>query len=80
MRVRSSPSSAARRSAAARASGFPDGTSKAFSPSAKSSRAAGVSAVMTGVPQAIAWKTLFGMTRAAFDEVPKIPSAHSASR
>ena len=40
-----------------------------------SSRAAGVSAVTSGVPQASAWNALFGITRPAFAEVPKTPSA-----
>ena len=50
--------------ASARAS--PGGTSSALSPSRSSSRAAGVSAVTSGVPQASAWNALFGITRAAF--------------
>ena len=33
---------------------------------------------MSGVPQASAWKALFGITRCAFAEVPKMPSAHEA--
>ena len=67
-----------RRIAATSASGSPGGTSSALFPSSSSSRAAGVSAVTTGVPHASAWKTLFGITRAAFAEVPKIPSAQEA--
>ena len=37
-----------------------------------------MSAVTSGVPQASAWKALFGITRFAFSEVPKIPSAQPA--
>ena len=66
------------RRAAARASGSPAGTSSALSSSTRSSRAAGVSAVKSGVPQASAWKALFGITRLALSEVPKMPSAQPA--
>ena len=67
-----------RRTAAASADASPGGTSSALSTSTSSSRAAGVSAVITGTPQASAWKTLFGITRPAFSEVPKTPSAQPA--
>ena len=33
----------------------------------------------SGVPQASAWNALFGITRAAFAELPKIPSAQPAA-
>ena len=46
----------------------------------REARAAGVSAVTSGVPQASAWYALFGITRVAFDEAPKMPSAHAADR
>ena len=36
--------------------------------------------MITGRAQASAWKTLFGITRAAFSPVPKIPRAHAAPR
>ncbi len=39
---------------------------------------AGVSAVTSGVPQASAWNALFGITRPAFADVPKTPSAQPA--
>ena len=39
---------------------------------------AGVSAVTSGVPHASAWNALFGITRAAFSDVPKTPSAQPA--
>ena len=74
-------SSSSRRAAAARPrapAGSPGGTSSALSPSRRSSRAAGVSAVTSGVPQASAWNALFGITRAALADVPKMPSAHDA--
>ena len=74
----SAASPASRRTAAASASGSPAGTSSALSPSTSSSRAAGVSAVTSGVPQASAWNALFGITRPVFAEVPKTPSAHPA--
>ena len=54
------------------------GTSSALSPSTSSSRAAGVSAVTSGVPQASAWNALFGITRPVFAEVPKTPRAQPA--
>src|SRR5204862_35827 len=54
------------------------GTSSALSSWASSSRAAGVSAVTSGVPQASAWNALFGITRRALSEVPKIPRAAPA--
>ena len=38
----------------------------------------GVSAVTSGVPHASAWNALFGITRLAFAEVPKTPSAQPA--
>ena len=71
----SSGSAASRRSASASAVGSPGGTSSALSSWTSSSRARGVSAVTSGVPQASAWKALFGITRCALSEVPKIPSA-----
>ena len=37
-----------------------------------------MSAVKSGVPQASAWKALFGITRIALSEVPKMPSAQPA--
>ena len=55
--------------------GSPGGTSSALSPSTSSSRAAGVSAVTSGVPQASAWNALFGITRRAFAECRRSPSA-----
>jgi hypothetical protein len=39
-----------------------------------------VSAVITGRAHASAWKTLFGMTRAALSPAPKIPRAQAAPR
>ena len=38
----------------------------------------GVSAVTSGVPQAIVWNALFGITRPALAPVPKMPSAQPA--
>ena len=78
IRRASAASLASRRTAAASASGSPAGTSSALSPSTSSSRAAGVSAVTSGVPQASAWNALFGITRPVFAEVPKTPRAHPA--
>ncbi len=72
-------SEASRRSASASASASPGRTRSALSPSTSNSRAAGVSAVTSGVAQAIAWNALFGITRAAFSERPKIPSAAPAA-
>src|SRR5438094_3231648 len=69
---------ASRPTAAARACGSPGGTSRALSSSPSSSRAAGVSAVTSGVPQARAWKALFGITLPALSEAPKIPRAPPA--
>jgi hypothetical protein len=46
--------------------------------SVSSSRAACVSAVITGVPVASAWKTLFGITRPVFGPGLKMPSAQPA--
>ena len=66
------------RNASTSASGSPGGTRSALSPSRSSSRAAGVSAVITGSPHASAWNTLFGMTRRAFGVAPKMPSAQPA--
>ena len=37
-----------------------------------------MSAVTSGVPHASAWNALFGITRAALPDVPKIPSAQPA--
>ena len=74
----SSGSAARRRIASASAAGSPGGTSSAFSPSRSSSRAAGVSAVISGAPHASAWYALFGITRNALSDVPKIPSAQPA--
>ena len=71
----SSGSRASRRAPSASASGSPGGTSSALSPSTSSSRAPGVSAVTSGVPHASAWNALFGITRRAFADVPKTPSA-----
>ena len=79
LRARPSSGSAARRRiASASAAGSPGGTSSAFSSSRSSSRAAGVSAVISGAPHASAWNALFGITRCALSDVPKIPSAQPA--
>ena len=48
-------------------------------PSVSSSRAAGVSAVTSGVAHAIAWNALLGITRAAFALVPKMPRTQPAA-
>src|SRR5262245_49354324 len=77
-RAASSESSARRLTAPASASGSPGGTSSASRPPVSSSRAAGVSAVMRGTPQARAWNALFGITRRAFSEVPNTPRAQPA--
>ncbi len=69
----SASSPASRRTASASAAGSPGGTRSALSPSVSSSRAAGVSAVTSGVAHASAWNALFGITRAALPAVPKMP-------
>ena len=60
--------------------GRPGGTSSASAPSVSSSRAAGVSAVITGRAQASAWKALFGITRAAFVAGAEDPERASRRR
>ena len=55
-------------------------TSRESRPSTSISRAAGVSAVISGVPTARAWKVLCGITRWAFPLSPKMPSEHPAPR
>ena len=65
--------------AVARASGSPVGQSHACSPSARHSRAAGVSPVITGRSQAKASNTLFGITRCGLLPAPEDTQADVAS-
>ena len=79
MRRRSGSSARAGRSPSASCAGLSGSTSSADSPSVSSSRAASVSAVITGAPVASASKTTAGIARDSRKPPSTIPACASAS-